>query len=102
MITRSPSFVPGAGMPYAADMFRLSALAFLALMLPAHADEPGAPKMPPPAPEPHISSFGDRDKTCMEWTDACVVCTRPANGAAQCSTPGIACTPGPTVCRIRK
>lgn len=32
----------------------------------------------------------ERDATCLEWTDACVVCTRTPQGHA-CSTPGIAC-----------
>lgn len=37
---------------------------------------------------------------CRSWTDGCVVCTRPASGQAACSTPGIACTPGPIACTI--
>ncbi|MCB8821851.1 hypothetical protein [Microvirga rosea] len=38
--------------------------------------------------------------SCQEWTDGCVICSRRPNGAA-CSTPGIACTPGPLQCLKR-
>ena len=48
----------------------------------------------PAAPAPAVPSaavgFGDRDRSCAEWTDGCVVCQRGDEGAA-CSTPGIAC-----------
>jgi hypothetical protein len=42
----------------------------------------------------------ERDATCLEWTDACVVCTRTPQGHA-CSTPGIACEPAPPRCLRR-
>ncbi len=32
----------------------------------------------------------ETDRTCLEWTDGCVVCQRTQEGRA-CSTPGIAC-----------
>ena len=32
----------------------------------------------------------DREPTCAEWTDGCIVCQRTEQGPA-CSTPGIAC-----------
>ena len=32
----------------------------------------------------------DREPTCAEWTDGCIVCQRTPQGVA-CSTPGIAC-----------
>jgi hypothetical protein len=57
----------------------------------------------PAAPKPTVpsaASFGERDRTCAEWTDGCVVCQRDADGAA-CSTPGIACVRGPVQC-LRK
>ena len=58
-----------------------------------------------PAPEgapATVFSFGRDNPTCGEWTNGCQVCTRPATGEMQCSTPGIACTPGPPVCRVKK
>ena len=58
-----------------------------------------------PAPEgvpATVFSFGRDNPTCGEWTNGCQICTRPAEGEMQCSTPGIACTPGPPVCRVKK
>lgn len=46
---------------------------------------PAARTGPPSTP----NAFS-HDATCLEWTDACVVCTRGDHGA-NCSTPGIAC-----------
>jgi hypothetical protein len=40
---------------------------------------------------------GGPSAACMEWSDGCVVCARSPEGLA-CSTPGIACTRGPTRC----
>ena len=62
------------------------------------------PEAPAPAPEgvpATVFSFGRENPTCGEWTNGCQVCTRPAAGEMQCSTPGIACTPGPPVCRVK-
>ena len=59
---------------------------------------------PPAAFEPKpatVFSFGRDNPTCGEWTNGCQICTRPAAGEMQCSTPGIACTPGPPVCRVK-
>ena len=39
---------------------------------------------------PSTSSFADREPTCSEWTDGCIVCQRTDQGPS-CSTPGIAC-----------
>jgi hypothetical protein len=51
-----------------------------------------------PAPRaPSAASYGDQNPTCIEWTDACVVCRRDGHGIA-CSTPGIACVRGPVRC----
>ena len=63
------------------------------------------PEAPAPAPEgapATVFSFGRDNPTCGEWTNGCQICTRPAAGEMQCSTPGIACTPGPPVCRLKK
>ena len=54
-----------------------------------------------PAPTlPSAAAFGDRDKSCAEWSDGCIVCRRDGHGTA-CSTPGIACTRGPVQCLKR-
>ena len=69
----------------------------------ARADD--LPEVPTSAPEgapATVFSFGRDNPTCGEWTNGCQVCTRPAAGEMQCSTPGIACTPGPPVCRVKK
>jgi hypothetical protein len=57
------------------------------------------PAAPAPKP-PSAAAFGDRDRTCAEWTDGCVVCRRDGPGPA-CSTPGIACVRGPVQCLKR-
>ena len=68
----------------------------------ARADD--LPEVPTSAPEgapATVFSFGRDNPTCGEWTNGCQVCTRPAAGEMQCSTPGIACTPGAPVCRVK-
>ena len=75
----------------------------LILAAPAWADETSVPSAPAPeAPPATVFSFGRENADCAEWTNVCQVCTRPAAGEMQCSTPGIACTPGPPVCRVTK
>ncbi len=69
----------------------------------ARADD--LPEVPTSAPEgapATVFGFGRDNPTCGEWTNGCQICTRPAAGEMQCSTPGIACTPGPPVCRVKK
>ena len=81
---------------------RLIALAACFLLAaPGWADETLAPPAPESAPAT-VFSFGRENPTCGEWTNGCQICTRPAAGEMQCSTPGIACTPGPPVCRVKK
>jgi hypothetical protein len=80
----------------------LALAACLCLCAPGSADDTSAP----PAPTPEgasatVFSFGRDNPTCGEWTNGCQICTRPAAGEMQCSTPGIACTPGPPVCRVK-
>ena len=48
---------------------------------------------------PGPASF-DREPTCAEWTDGCIVCQRTEQGPA-CSTPGIACVPREQQCLRR-
>ena len=81
---------------------RLFAVLFF-LAAPAWADETPAPPAPSPEATPAtVFSFGAANPQCAEWTNGCQVCTRPASGEMQCSTPGIACTPAPPVCRLKK
>jgi hypothetical protein len=81
----------------------LAAVALLACLTLAHADEPKANPMPKPVGTPaSVHNFGRENPDCDEWTNACQVCKRDATGAAQCSTVGIACTPGIPICRAKK
>ena len=57
------------------------------------------PAAPAPA-VPSAASFGDRDRSCAEWTDGCVVCQR-VDGEPMCSMPGIACVRGAIQCLRR-
>ena len=45
--------------------------------------------------------YGDRDKSCADWTDACMTCTRASNGDPLCSNIGIACQPKAISCTKR-
>lgn len=84
----------------------LRPLGFVLLVLtaaPTLADEPRATPLPRPAAGPTtVFSFGRENPDCTEWTDACHVCTRAPDGTPQCSTPGIACTPGVPICRTQR
>ncbi len=86
-------------------VLRFSAMAAALLggaYLTALADAPRALPTPKATIAPlSVMSFGKENASCAEWTDACQVCNRDAQGAAQCSLPGIACTPGVPVCRAK-
>ena len=46
-----------------------------------------------------VQAYGTVNKECAIWGDGCVTCARGARAAApSCSTPGIACQPGPVTC----
>ena len=72
---------------------------FLALLATAIATIVLAHVLPaaPPEGPPSTAAFGEREQTCAEWTDGCIVCVRAAGGPS-CSTPGIACVKGPVQC----
>ncbi len=59
------------------------------------------PTQPAPANDPSIHSYGDRDRTCMAWTDECRSCERGDNDAIFCSNIGIACQPATITCSRR-
>ena len=79
----------------------LLAIACLTLACAARADDAPAAPSPEGAPAT-VFSFGRDNPLCTEWSNGCQVCLRSANGEMQCSTPGIACTPGPPICRVKK
>jgi len=68
----------------------------------AQAPEP-APSAPPqvPAADASIHGYGDRDKTCLAWTDTCRSCDRGDNDTVHCSNVGIACQPAAITCSRR-
>lgn len=62
-----------------------------------------APAPAPPATEAAIHGYGDRDKTCLAWTDQCRSCTRADGDEVHCSNIGIACQPAAEIaCTARK
>lgn len=69
--------------------------------VPAPAPIADAPKGADPA-LPTVQGYGARNPDCQEWSDACHTCARDDKGATQCSTPGVACTPGAIVCNAQK
>jgi hypothetical protein len=56
----------------------------------------------PSAEELSLEGFGAKTPACLEWSDGCAVCARDDRQAAHCSTPGIACQPGPIACRAER
>jgi len=62
-----------------------------------------APSPPPPAQvtEPSIHGYGDRDKTCLAWTDSCRTCERGDGDTIVCSNIGVACQPAEVSCSRR-
>jgi hypothetical protein len=66
------------------------------------------PSEPAPAPaqesstEASIHGYGDRDKSCLAWTDQCRSCARAADNAVNCSNIGIACQPAEITCTSRQ
>ena len=79
------------------------ALALSTAAVRAQAQDPApAPSQPPAtSAEPSIHGYGDRDKTCISWTDACRHCERGDNDAISCSNIGIACQPAEITCTRR-
>jgi len=79
----------------------VSAALMGALATPARAEEPAVS----PGAGPSLATvfaFGADNPDCLEWGNACQICKRDDAGAPQCSTSGIACTPGETLCKSAK
>jgi hypothetical protein len=53
----------------------------------------------PSAEQLSLQGYAAAKPSCAEWGDGCAICMRGGDGATHCSTPGIACQPGPIVCR---
>ena len=51
----------------------------------------------PSAEDISIQAYGDKNKTCQEWTDGCRTCQR-SDASAVCSNIGIACQPKAITC----
>jgi hypothetical protein len=84
------------------DFARLALLILVLAPPSARADDAPAPKPIPPAEQASLEGFGVAAPLCLEWSDGCAVCARDASNAPHCSTPGIACQPGPIACRSEK
>ena len=80
-----------------------TALALAALLLvgaSAQQQQPAPPALN--AEEASMLGYGDREKTCLEWTDGCMSCTRGGTGDPQCSNIPIACQPKGIGCTTRR
>lgn len=83
-----------------------AAALFLCLLLAASQDsstrDAVAAELPIPSAEDiSIQAYGDKNKTCQEWTDSCRTCQRSDASGPICSNIGIACQPKPITCGQR-
>jgi hypothetical protein len=76
-----------------------TALALAALLLVGASAQ--QPRPDATAEEVSMLGYGDRDRTCAEWTDGCMTCQRAENGDPVCSNIGIACQPKAITCAKR-
>src|SRR5215471_9100729 len=53
------------------------------------------------AQEASMHDYGNRDKTCQEWTDGCRTCRGRAEGEPVCGNIGTACQPQSISCTRR-
>ncbi len=61
-----------------------------------------AAELPIPSVEDiSIQAYGDKNKSCQEWTDGCRTCQRSDASEPICSNIGIACQPKPITCTRR-
>ncbi len=65
---------------------------------PATAQQPAPVPSQQTQPGPSIQSYGDRNKSCLAWTDACRTCQRGSGDEVHCSNIGIACQPAEITC----
>jgi len=66
------------------------------------ADLPAEPANPAPSTAPaapaNASPLAPPNAACLEWSDGCRTCQRPAGGEAACSNIGVACVPKENRC----
>jgi hypothetical protein len=75
---------------------------------PAPSAVPATPAKPVPSTAPAQTatppgadaggSLAPPTAACLEWSDGCRTCQRPADGEIACSNVGIACVPKPNQC----
>lgn len=78
---------------------RIPATAFALLLLLSLASSAQAP---PQAADASFHAYGEKDKTCLQWTDGCRTCTRSDGADEQCSNIGPACQPSKINCVQRR
>ncbi len=85
----------------------LTAAAFLLCLLLAASQDSStrdaiAAELPVPSAEDvSIQTYGDKNRSCQEWTDSCRTCSRSDASEAACSNIGIACQPKAITCARR-
>jgi hypothetical protein len=88
-------------------IFRLLAALALLHALSARATELSVtPRPAPPSNAPaeaplSFQGFGEKDPTCLAWTDGCRSCQRETDNPVNCSNVGIACQPSADKCTAR-
>ena len=76
-----------------------TALALAALLLVGASAQQPQPAPPDAASEEaSMLGYGDCEKTCAEWSDGCMTCSRAENGDPVCPNIGIACQPKAIAC----
>jgi hypothetical protein len=88
--------------------FRTSfaALALLYALGARAADLSVTPRPAPPSKVPaetplSLQGFGEKDSTCLAWTDGCRSCQRETDNTVNCPNLGIACQPAADKCTAR-
>ena len=66
-------------------------LALAALLLVGASAQQRPVPLDPNSEEASMLGYGDRNKTCAEWSDGCMTCSRAENGDPTCPNIGIAC-----------
>ena len=61
------------------------------------------PALTAPDQEPSIYNYGTVDRSCLNWSDGCRICSYDqASSSAVCSNVGIACQPRELTCMTRR
>ena len=73
-------------------------LALAALLLVSASAQQRPTPLDPNSEEASMLGYGDRNKSCSEWSDGCMTCSRAENGEPLCPNIGIACQPKAITC----